>query len=382
MSQGGHLALHVGGPGVTVPAPPEVLDAVQQVTVTLDDAGKSGFQIALALARPRGPGNDDYPVLSSLALRIGNRIQITASLGGQQHPLMDGIITNHQLAPSNDPGASTLTISGEDVTIMLDQHEVQLQLPAMPQFARVNLMLAPLAAFGVLPTVIPPPSDLPPLVTDNPPTVDGTFLSAINKIAQDANYMFAWQPGLVRGQSFAYFGPKVYMGRPQRALTFGMGSEDNLTSISFTDDGTKAKMVYGFVQEENTNVPSIPVVSLPYPFFLEAVPATVGYLPLLGLQKLADDQGGSVAQAYVKATAQHWSSLEGAASATGELDTVRYGEVLKAQQVVEVRGVGWSHGGTWYVKSVTHTLTRGSWTQAFNLERTGIGAKLRRVVLQ
>ncbi len=382
MAAGGQLALHVGGPGIAVPAPAVVLDAIQQVSVTLDDAGKSGFQISLALSRPRGPGNEDYSVLSSQALRIGNRVQITATLGDRQYPLMDGIVTNHQTAPSNDPGGSTLTVSGEDVTIMLDQHEVQLQLPAMPQFARVNLMLAALTAFGVVPTVIPPPSDLPPLVTDNPPNIDGTFLSAINKIAQDANYMFAWQPGLVRGQSFAYFGPKAYVGRPQRALTFGMGSEDNVSSISFTDDGTKAKMVYGFVQEGTTGAPSIPVVSLPYPFFLEAVPATVGYLPLLGLQKLSDDQGGSVAKAYVKATAQHWSSLEGAASATGELDTVRYGEVLKAQQIVELRGVGWSHGGTWYVKSVTHNLARGSWTQSFNLERTGIGAKLQRVVLQ
>ncbi|MCR9162458.1 MAG: hypothetical protein ACE37F_19525 [Nannocystaceae bacterium] len=382
MALGGHLALHVGGPGVTVPVPTVILDALQQVSVTLDDAGKSGFQITLALSRPRGGGNDDFPVLSGQALRIGNRIQITATLGDRPYPLMDGIITNHQLAPSNDPAGSTLTVSGEDVTIMLDQHEVQLQLPAMPKFARVNLMLAPLATFGVTPTVIPPPSDIPPLVTDNPPTIDGTFLSAINKIAQDANYMFAWQPGFIRGQSFAYFGPKGYVGRPQRALTFGMGSEDNVSSISFTDDGTKAKMVYGFVQEQISGAPSIPVVSLPYPFFLEAVPATVGYLPLLGLQKLADDQAGNIAAAYVKATAQHWSSLEGAASASGELDTVRYGEVLRAQQVVEVRGVGWSHGGSWYVKSVTHTLARGRWTQAFNLERTGIGAKLNRVVLQ
>jgi len=381
VAAGGHLALHVGGPGVTVPAPAAVLDAVQQVSVTLDDAGKSGFQISLALARPRGPGNNDYSVLSGQALRIGNRVQITATLGDRNYPLMDGIVTNHQTAPSTEPGGSTLTVSGEDVTIMLDQHEVQLQLP-MPQFARVNLMLAALTAFGVVPTVIPPPGDRPPLITETAPNVDGTFLSAINKIAQEANYMFAWQPGFVRGQSFAYFGPKAYVGRPQRALTFGMGGDDNVTSISFTDDGTKAKMVYGFVQEATSGAPSIPVVSLPYPFFLEAVPATVGYLPLLGLQKLSDDQGGSVIKAYVKATAQHWSSLEGAASATGELDTVRYGEVLKAQQVVELRGVGWSHGGTWYVKSVTHNLARGSWTQSFNLERTGFGAKLQRVVLQ
>lgn len=381
MSTGGQLAIHVGGPGVTVPVPPEVIDAVQQVSVTLDDAGKSGFQITLELSRPRGSGNRDYPVVSSQALRIGNRVQITARLGDRQHPLMDGIVTNHQTAPSNEPGASTLTVSGEDLTVLLDQHAVQIQVPGAPLIARVMIALSPLAAFGVTPMVLPPPTDLPPLLTENPPNMDGTFLAVINQIAQQANYVFAWRPGLFRGQSFAYFGPKVYAGRPQPALTFGMGSEDNVSSISFTNDGTKAKMFYGTVQEANTNV-TIPVVSLPYPFFLEAVPATVGHLPLLGTSKLPDDEGGKIAKAFVSATAQHWASLEGAATASGELDTVRYGEVLKAQQLVEVRGVGWTQGGSWYVKSVTHNLSRGSWTQSFNLERTGYGAKLERVVLQ
>ena len=128
MSTGGQLAIHVGGPGVTVPVPPEVIDAVQQVSVTLDDAGKSGFQITLELSRPRGAGNRDYPVVSSQALRIGNRVQITARLGDRQHPLMDGIVTNHQTAPSNEPGASTLTVSGEDLTVLLDQHAVQIEI--------------------------------------------------------------------------------------------------------------------------------------------------------------------------------------------------------------------------------------------------------------
>ncbi|MBL4686737.1 MAG: hypothetical protein JKY37_19220 [Nannocystaceae bacterium] len=380
MFSGGHLALHIGGPGVTVPAPTEILDALQEATITLDDAGRSGFQLSLALSRPRGVGNRDYPTLGGLALKIGNRVQLTALLGGKVHPLMDGIVTNHQTAPSLESAGSTLTVSGEDVTVMLDQQEIPLQLP-MPVFARVNLMLAPLASYGVVPVVIPPVPDIPPLVTDSPPTIDGTFFSAINKLAGEANYVFAWRPGLLRGQSFAYFGPKEIPGPPQPPLTFGMGGAGNLNSISFTDDGTKAKTVYGFVQEQYTNAPMIPVVSLPFPFGLEAVPATVGNLPLLGLQKLSNDEGGNVVQAYARATAQHWGTLLGAASASGELDTVRYGAVLQAQQTVEVRGSGWTHDGAWRVKNVTHKLSRGAWTQSFNLERSGTGSKLERVVL-
>ena len=380
MFQGGQLALHTGI-GVTRPAPVEVLEQLQQVTVTLDDAGRSGFQLAFNPGRDRQRGADDYPILRRLQLKIGSRVQITGVLNGRTHPLMDGIVTNHQLAPSAERGQSTLTVTGEDVTVMLDQQEFQLQLPAMPAFARVNLMLAPLAAFGVAPVVVPSPSDIAPLPTDSPPTIDGTFLSAINALAGEWNYIFAWRPGFVRGQSFAYWGPKVYVGMPQRALTYGMGGDDNVRSLSFTDDGTKPKLVYGFVKEERSGAPVVPVFSLPYPFPLEAVPATVGNLPLVGLQRLADDEKGDVVKAYARATAQHWQSMQGAATAQGELDTVRYGGVLKAQELVEVRGAGYTHDGAWYVKGVTHTIARGSWTQAFNLERSGTGSKLDRVLL-
>lgn len=379
MFQGAHLALHIGM-GITQPAPPEVLDQLRQATVTLDDAGRSGFQLTFNVGRTRAGGANDFPILERLRLKIGTRVQLTGVLNGKAHPLMDGIVTNHQLAPSAERGQSTLTVTGEDVTVMLDQQEFQLQLPAMPAFARVNLMLAPLAAFGVAPVVVPSPSDIPPLPTDSPPTIDGTFLSAINALAGEWNYVFAWMPGFVRGQSFAYWGPKAYVGMPQRALTFGMGGEDNVTSLSFTDDGTKPKLVYGFVKEERSGAPVIPVFSLPYPFPLEAVPAVIGNAPFVGLQRLADDQGGNVVKAYARATAQHWQSVQGAATAQGELDTTRYGGVLKAHELVEVRGAGWTHDGAWYVKGVTHTIGPGTWKQAFNLERSGTGSKLNRVV--
>lgn len=379
MFQGGQLALHIGI-GVTRPAPPDVLEQLQQVTVTLEDAGRSGFQLTFQLGRDRQSGAGDYAILQRLHLKIGTRVQITALLGGKTHPLMEGIVTTHQLAPSRERGQSTLTVTGEDVTVMLDQHEMQLQLPAMPAYTRVNLMLAPLAAFGVAPLVLPSPSDIPPLPTDSPPTIDGTFMSAINALAGEWNYVFAWLPGATRGRSFAYFGPKAYVGLPQRALTFGMGGDDNVKSLSFTDDGTKPKLVYGFVKEQSSGAAMIPVVSFPYPLAIEAVPATIGNLPFVGLQRLADDEGGSVVKAYARATAQHWQNLQGAATAQGELDTARYGGVLKAHELVEVRGAGFTHDGAWYVKAVTHTIARGSWTQAFNLERSGTGSKLQRVL--
>jgi hypothetical protein len=58
----------------------------------------------------------------------------------------------------------------------------------------------------------------------------------------------------------------------------------------------------------------------------------------------------------------------------GEVDTARYGHVLRARRLVGVRGAGISYDGIYYVKSVSHRLSRGEYTQSFSLSREGTGA--------
>jgi hypothetical protein len=41
-----------------------------------------------------------------------------------------------------------------------------------------------------------------------------------------------------------------------------------------------------------------------------------------------------------------------------------------------VRGSGFSYDGLYYVKSVTHQIARGSYTQSFRLSRDGTGSLL------
>ena len=59
-------------------------------------------------------------------------------------------------------------------------------------------------------------------------------------------------------------------------------------------------------------------------------------------------------------------------SASGSLDVLRYGRVLKARQLVGVRGAGLAYDGLYYVQSVTSTLKRGEFKQSFNLTRNGL----------
>jgi hypothetical protein len=59
--------------------------------------------------------------------------------------------------------------------------------------------------------------------------------------------------------------------------------------------------------------------------------------------------------------------------ATGELDPMRYGDLLQPRSLVGLRGAGHAYDGFYYVKRVSHTLNRGSYKQSFTLAREGLG---------
>jgi phage protein D len=62
-----------------------------------------------------------------------------------------------------------------------------------------------------------------------------------------------------------------------------------------------------------------------------------------------------------------------AISAEGEVNTVAYGDVLRAKRPVMVRGAGLQFSGTYYVQRVTHTFTGDGYTQHFSLRRNASG---------
>jgi hypothetical protein len=63
-------------------------------------------------------------------------------------------------------------------------------------------------------------------------------------------------------------------------------------------------------------------------------------------------------------------------TARGELNVLRYGDLLQAHELVGVRGAGYSYDGLYYVQSVTHMISRGTYAQRFTLTREGVGALL------
>ena len=62
--------------------------------------------------------------------------------------------------------------------------------------------------------------------------------------------------------------------------------------------------------------------------------------------------------------------------ASGTLDVLRYGRILKARQLVGVRGAGTAFDGLYYVTEVKHKIKRGEYKQDFQLTRNGLVSTL------
>jgi hypothetical protein len=48
--------------------------------------------------------------------------------------------------------------------------------------------------------------------------------------------------------------------------------------------------------------------------------------------------------------------------------------VLRARKRVALRGVGFMHDGYYYVKNVTHRISKGNYKQSFTISREGLGS--------
>lgn len=367
---GTYLTLLIG-PTVPIPASVRVLEALERVEVTHSDEGRSGFQILLRVGRTQ---TDllDYAMLTSPLLRPGNRVVMIVTFNAIPQVLMDGIITNQQLSPGEEPGTSAMTITGEDVSVMMDLKEKSVEHPAQDETVIALKIIATYAQYGLIPTVIPPVAMDIPIPTERTPVQQGTDLQYLQEMADRHAYVFYVTPGPAPLTNTAYWGPPVRVGVPQKALSVNLGPASNVTSVDFQYDGLALTFVSGQVQDRITNqaMPVQTFASTRLP--LVSQPAWLMQTMSRGRQ--FRHSGLNTVQAFARAQAETDASNDQVITATGELDATAYESLLKPRALVGLRGAGYSYDGFYYVKRVTHTISKGDYKQNFTLTREGLGA--------
>lgn len=373
MLKGVNMQLYIG-PAVPIPAPREVIEALQQVQVQVNGGDtQSGFELTFSLSK-RSPLQTIFLLTGGSTVPI-MRVVIVAMMNGSPEVLMDGVMTHHEVRPGSD-GKSTLVVKGKDLSALMDYIELDgIPFPAMPPVVRVLAVLAKYAAFGVIPITIPSVVEDIPIPVERIPRQQGTDYSYVKQLAHEAGYVFYMDPGPLPGTSRAYWGPEIKVGPAQPALNTDMDAHTNVEALSFRFDKDSKEMPVVFIQNQQTKAP----IPIPIPDITPLNPP-LGALPPLPpkLKFLSDTAKQSPLSAVMTGLAyasQHADTVTG----TGSLNVVRYGRILKSRQLVGVRGAGAAFDGLYYVKSVTHAIKHGEYKQDFTLVRNGLLSTVPRV---
>lgn len=366
MLNGINLTLLIG-PAVPVPAPQAVMDALSSIQVN-SGKDRSGFQLAFSVS-------NNSSLLTTL-LPVGyfdpmlTRVIIMVTLNGMPNVLMDGIVTRQEMSPGSEPGQSKLTITGEDLSVLMDVVTLKRPFPGMNDTLQMLTILAPYAAFGIVPLVIPSLFLDFMSPTKGWKSQNSTDLAHIKKLANRNGYVFYVDPGPLPGQSIAYFGPNIRLPVPQPALSVNMDAHTNVESLSFSLNGLAKEVLIVTIMDPITHKIPIPI----------PIPNISIFQPPLGArptppakirfaEDVADEEPPGVIKLMVGRLLQGSAN---AVSGSGSLDVLRYGRVLRSRMVVGVRGAGLTYDGLYYVDSVTHNIRHGEYKQSFTLSRDGL----------
>jgi hypothetical protein len=354
-------------PGVArpEPVPREVAEAFvsAQITHAVGANAKSGFSLTFAFGKGSGlrrqfaGGFFDPP----------RRVVLMALINGMHHVLIDGVLTKHEVSASNDPGQSKLTVTGEDLSRLMDLIDFSwiLKYPAMPAEARVAIILAKYIPLGVLPIIIPSVNIDIPIPTSWIPSHMGTDLQYLTYLANSVGYVFRVDPGPDPGISYAYWGPEMTLSAPQQALIVNSDAASNADSMTFTFDAFAKTLFVMLIRDEKLPIP----IPIPIPDISPLSPPLGRRSPMpLQIQPLRGISHYNIPQALAIGLAKAARAAE-VISGSGSLNVMRYGTPLKAGRLVDVKGAGFPHDGLHFVRSVTHSIKPGEYKQNFTLTR-------------
>lgn len=363
------------GPVAPALAPAEITEKLQSVQITRSASGPSSFQLQFHADRTLG-FSPDFALLTGGLLAPWNRVIVGVIFNNATTILFDGFITHQELVHDREFSASTLTVTGEDVSILMDRIQLSLEWPMLGDSLIALAVLAKYAAIGIVPEVVPTPIDLVPAVIERVPQQFGTDRDYLGQLAAPYGYRFYVTPGPEPMTNIAHWGPPTNTGTAQPALSMDVGPATNVEKISFQLDSLAAIQVYGMVQDDvsEDDLPLATLGSTRLPPL--ATDPALSPLGLLQRRDLFVDPRYGYIEAMVASQAKTDVSTDNVVTAQGEVDTLRYGSVIDAAGLIDVRGAGRSYDGRYRVDSVTHTIARGSYRQAFVIAREGTGSTI------
>jgi hypothetical protein len=351
--------------GKTTPAaaPRTVIDALTAVEVRTGAAQTDTFQLTFGLAKNQ-PG--DYGLLHGGLLDPMGRVVLVVTFGALPEVLMDGVITHQQIQPSNQPGASLLVVTGEDVSVQLSLEDRTKAWPDRTDSQIVDEILGGYVRFGLKADI--ESTSRKPSPTERHRTQQSPDLPFLRALARNNGFVFYVEPTATPGKTTARWGTDDRPTRVQPDLKLNMGAATNVDRpITFSFNALGPLRPITKVPRSTDALTEIQAPQRPGVKRAKRPAEAVRTIELHDTAQYNNADG-------TRRALEEVASSPDAVTATGELDAVRYGRVLRAHRPVAVRGVGTTYGGDYLVREVSHQIRRGSYTQSFVLGREGLGA--------
>lgn len=349
----------------TAPAPPDLLDAVQEIEIETSIEEASIFRLRIGIAQT---AVGDWSVLEHDVFRpllpVGIRIQVGH---GVPEAVINGYVSGQQVTYADEPGQSVLEVTGMDVTMLMNLQEKVSAWPNMTDDVIAKTILVQYEAYSVVPEVEPTRFAL--VEPEATTTQRGTDIRFLRRLARRNGYECYVQPHPLTGIDIAHFGSPRLLGPPQAVLSVNMGPETNVSGFTVRYEMLRPTTATagGLDPAARTPQTAAAVTALQPPLGREGTLTRVMPRPVIrladtGVARTPELQ--AVAQAVVDRST--WAVVvEG--QAAPELGVLRPG------RLVNVRGAGRVFNGSYYVTRVMHTIGRAGYVQRFEARRNAVG---------
>lgn len=221
--------------------------------------------------------------------------------------------------------------------------------------------------------ITPLPFPTPPTrtIADTTTIQRGTDGRMLREMARALAYECYLQPDPITGLDVGHFHPALTAVPPQGVLSVDFGSATNLLDFEVGYDTLRPTAAVSAEADPRSGVP-VPapaLAPLSPPEGLE--PALMRVIPPRISRPTARDAANPAELFRQNQGIVDRSSR--ALTATGTVDAVKYGRVLRPGLPVLVRGAGRAYSGLWYVTRVSHSISTGAWTQRFSATRNAVG---------
>ncbi|WP_051798271.1 hypothetical protein [Catenuloplanes japonicus] len=343
---------------LTGPKDPQVISNVsglKRAEIAVTSGSGMAFQLFFSGPAVPGAGKPADP-RSAVTAQFGllDRVRCKLWLNGEESLLAEGVVTHRELTSAGSFGEWQMTITGEDLSVLMDLKEKAAEHPQMNAAETAKKILDGYVTEKVISKVIAPGGGDRPARTERIPVQRGTDRAYLSRLAKHCGHVF--EVVADGGGSSANWGPRRWVTKKFPPISLGE-KDRNVQQLTYRHDALAAVRVDGLVQDAVTGA-VVPV----------RTPATPGPATRT---VLFPESGRTAAQAFARAQGMVAAAPD-AEVVTGEVNTTWYPTVLVPGGVVQVGGAGFGIDGDYFIQRVVHVLEGGgAHTQRFTLTRGG-----------